>query len=74
MCDPIFYLVKSVVTESVFCVVNGIVALVLNRLYAGVLIKKFRYWTKSVPWDIIYVNFGQEGGGCIHVGGCHRSP
>ena len=43
MCEPLFSTVKSVVTESGFCVANGIVALASKGVYDGALVKKHRY-------------------------------
>ena len=51
---------KTVVMDSGFCVANGIVALAAKGLYAGALVKKSRYWQKSVPGDPIDRNFSDK--------------
>ena len=53
----LFYEQKYVVTDNGFCVANGIVALAKKGAYAGALIKKCRYWPKSVPGYLIDWNF-----------------
>ena len=57
MYKPLFYMVKDVVMGSVFCVTNWIVALAAKGVYADVLVKKRRYWLKSVPRDLVDRDF-----------------
>ena len=57
MCEPHFSTGKYVVMDSVFCVANGIVALATKGVYAGTLIKRRQYWSKSVPGDLIDRDF-----------------
>jgi hypothetical protein len=63
MCEPIYGTGKAVVLDSGFCVAKGIVALEAKGVYAGALIKKRRYWPKSVPGGAIDAHFaGKEVG------------
>jgi hypothetical protein len=63
MCEPIYGTGKAVVLDSGFCVAKGIVALEAKGVYAGALIKKRRYWPKSVPGGAIDEHFvGKEVG------------
>ena len=60
MRDPLVSKRRYVVTCSGCCVRNGIVALVKKGVYAGALIKKRRYWPKSVPRDLINRKFSYK--------------
>ena len=60
ICEPLFSTGKYVVMDSVFFVSNGIVALVAKGVYVGALIKKRRYWPKSVAGDLIEQNFAYK--------------
>ena len=57
VCEPLFSTGKDVVVDSIFCVTCGIVALAAKGVYAGTLVKKRRYWPKSVLGDRIDRNF-----------------
>ena len=63
MCEPLFYTIKYVVTDSGFCVANGIVALAEKLVYSGALIKNHRYGPKIVPGYIIgqYFSYNEVG-------------
>ena len=58
--EPLFSTGKDAVTESGFCVVNGIVALATKGLYVGALIKKSRYCMKIIIGDLINSNFADR--------------
>jgi hypothetical protein len=60
MCKPIFGAGKAVVFDSGFCVAKGIVELAARGVYGGALIKKRRYWPKSVPGDLIDRHFADK--------------
>ena len=57
MCRPFFGSGKAVVLDSDFFVVKGITDVETKGLYAGALIKKWRYWTKLVPGYLIDTQF-----------------
>ena len=48
---------KAVVIDSGFCVANFIFALAAKGVDAGALIKKRRYWPKTIPGDLIDQHF-----------------
>ena len=54
--------------DSGFCVANGIVSLAEKVVYAGALIKKRRYWPKSVQGDLVSRKFSDK-----EVGGVDMS-
>ena len=60
MCEPLFSMVKSIVMNSGFFVANVIVSLAAKGLYACALIKKRRYWPKSVRGDLIDRKFAEK--------------
>ena len=51
---------KTVVLDSGFCVLQGLVELKKNGIYAHALIKKRRYWPKHVPGDAIIEHFNNK--------------
>ena len=51
---------KAVVIDSGLCVANFIFALAAKGVYAVALIKKRRYWPKSVAGDLIEQNFAYK--------------
>ena len=51
---------KTVVLDSGFCVLQGLVELKKNGIYAHALIKKRRYWPKHVPGDAIVEHFNNK--------------
>lgn len=57
MCQPLFGSGKAVVMDSGFCVAKGIVELEARGVYGAALIKKRRYWPKSVPGNEIDKHF-----------------
>ena len=57
---PLSSTVKTFVVYSGFCVVNRIVALAVKVVYGLAILKKRRYWTKSVPGDLIDRNFADK--------------
>ena len=57
MCRPISVSGKAVVLDSEFCVTKGIKELKSKCVYAAALIKRWRYWPKGVPSDLIDTNF-----------------
>ena len=50
-----------------FCVANGIIALSTRGVYAGALVKKRWYWTKSVSGDLIDWNFADKEVGVVDM-------
>ena len=46
MMKPLFGTGKAVLMGSGFCVVKGVVGMLLHGVYGATLIKKNRYWTK----------------------------
>ena len=73
MCKHLFYMFKYVVIDSWFCVENWIVALAAKGVHGDALIKKCRYWTKSVPRESRRPEFCVKlGGGCRHVRVCQK--
>ena len=60
VCKPPFYMLDYGVMDSGFCVANGIVALAAKVVYVDDLIKKCRFWTKSVPGYLIPRNFADK--------------
>ena len=57
MCRPIFGSEKAVVFESRFCVSKGITEIEAKVFYVEALTKKWRYWPKLVPSDLIDTHF-----------------
>ena len=53
ICEPIFSSSKCVMHDSVFCVSNGITALLNFGVYTDALTKKHKYLPKGVPGDTI---------------------
>ena len=51
---------KTVVLDSGFCVLQGLVELKKNGIYAHAVIKKRRYWPKHVPGDAIIEHFNNK--------------
>ena len=51
---------KTVVLDSGFCVLQGLVELKKNSIYTHALIKKRRYWPKHVPGDAIIEHFNNK--------------
>ena len=51
---------KTVVLDSGFCVLQGLVELKKNGIYTHALIKKRRYWPKHVPGDAIIKHFNNK--------------
>ena len=46
MTNPLFGIGKSVVTDSGFCVLKGIVGMLAHGVYGTMVIKKKIHWTK----------------------------
>ena len=67
MCELIFYMVKYVVADSGFCVLNGIVALAAKGVYASALIEKSWYRIKSVPGYLIDRYFADKEVGYVDM-------
>ena len=57
MCRPIFESGKAVILENGFCVVKGIIELNAKGVYSAALIKKWCYWPRGVPGDLIDNHF-----------------
>ena len=51
---------KTVVLDSGFCVLQGLVELKKNGMYAHAFIKKRRYWPKHVPGDAVMEHFNNK--------------
>ena len=63
LCSTIKASAKVLVLDSGFCVLEGLIELKKIGVYAGALIKKWRYWPKYVPGDLIDTYFeGKEVG------------
>ena len=54
-------------TDSGFCVANGIVALTAKLVYSGALVKNHRYGPKIVPGYIIGHNFSYNEVGDLDI-------
>ena len=52
---------------SVFCVSNGITALLKFGVYDAAIIKKHKYWPKGVPEDTIYQYFSDKDVNCVDM-------
>ncbi len=63
----IFFNGGYVVLDLVYCVMKAIVELKMENLFAGVLIKKRRYWPAWVPGNGISEYFENKS-----VGGCYQ--
>ena len=48
---------KAVVLYSRFCVDKGITELESKCMYEANMVKKWCYWPKGVPVDLIYTHF-----------------
>ena len=57
MCIPIFGSEKAVVLDSVFCFTKVITDIESKGVYTAALIKKWRYWPKGVPGNLIDNHF-----------------
>ena len=53
MCTSIFATGKVVILDSGFCVLQGLIELRKNGLFAAAVVKKRRYWPKTVPREAI---------------------
>jgi hypothetical protein len=60
MTRPIWNTGRVVILDSGFCVLSGIVELAKRGLHGGALIKKRRYWPKSILGEIIKTRFAQK--------------
>ena len=59
--EPIFAKGMTVILDSGFCVLNGIIKLKKRGKYASALIKKWKYWPKHIKGDYIKAHFnGKE--------------
>ena len=64
---PVWSTGKVFVLDSRFCVLQALVKLKKNGLFAATLIKKCRYWPKSVPGNKIIAHFDNKNVGDINA-------
>jgi hypothetical protein len=66
LCRSLIGTGKVVILDSGFCVLEGLIQLRKNGIYASAVIKKRRYWPKYVPGDKIdsYMNEKKAVGEC----------
>ena len=57
MCRPIFGLGNAIVLDSGFCDAQGITELEAKGVYEAALVKKWCYWPKGVPGDLVDTHF-----------------
>ena len=57
---PIWHQARTVILDSGFCVLKGIIELKKKGVYAGALIKKRRYWPKHIRGDDIREHFANK--------------
>ena len=63
--EPIFAKGMTVILDSGFCVLKGIIELKKRGVYASALIKKRKYWPKHIKGDDIKALFdGKDVGDC----------
>ena len=67
MREPIFGTGNDILLDSHFFVSNSNIYLEQRNVYAGVLVKKHKYWTEDVPGDEIYLNFHNRYVGDVDV-------
>ena len=60
MCRPIFGSGNAVVLDSGFCVAKGITEIKSKGVYVAALIKKWCYYPRLVPSDLIDTRFEDE--------------
>jgi len=57
----------NVILDSAFCVIEGLVDLALNGVYAAAVVKKRKYWPRHVPGDAIIAYMKDKPVGELHV-------
>ena len=63
--EPLFAKGMTVILDSGFCVLKGIIELKKQGVYASALIKKRKYWPKHIKGDDIKAHFdGKDVGDC----------
>ena len=65
LAKPFWSTGKVFVLDSGFCVLQAIVELKKQGLFAAALIKKCRYWPKHVPGDEIIAHFNDKEVGAV---------